>query len=101
VHEVSDDCVVRITELPVGTWTRDYKLHLQGMMDAPAAKAGKAKEEPEIKDLKEYHTRTSVCFEVEFSEKKMKEIDRDLEKKLKLVTTKSDNNMVLYNHEGV
>ena len=44
VYQFLDDDThrVRITELPVGTWTKDYKEFLEGMMTEPAEKKPKA-----------------------------------------------------------
>ena len=36
-YEIIADRKVRITELPIGTWTDDYKEFLEKLMDAPAA----------------------------------------------------------------
>jgi len=99
VYDVVDDFTIRISELPIGVWTRDYKEFLQKSMRQEDAKRNQ--QESDIITLKEYHTRHTVSFEVTFSESKMKDIDKDTEKKLKLRKTQSDSNMVLYNHKGI
>ncbi len=35
-----DDNTITVTELPVGTWTQDYKVFLDGLFEAPKARAG-------------------------------------------------------------
>ena len=89
-YELYENCKVKITELPVGTWTKDYKQFLMGMMEGGNSgnsnnnKAGnnnakKTKEDYDIKDLKEYHTRNSVCFELQFREDKFASFEKDIE----------------------
>lgn len=78
---------LKITELPLKKWTGDYKTFLIEMM----------KEDPPfITDLKEYHTDTTVHFEIrcptlnDLSEK-------EIWKKFKLTSSLSVTNLVLFN----
>jgi len=67
-----DDETILISELPVKTWTQDYKVFLEKMMTGEVAtKKADAKKttkkepiEPEISDFKENHTDTTVSFTV-------------------------------------
>ena len=98
-YEIYKTNFVRITEQPVATNTNYYKKFLLGLMES---KSGTTKaKDSDIKNIKEYHTRNTIHFDIEFNESCFESYQNDLEKKLKLSTPKSDNNMVLYNSEGV
>jgi DNA topoisomerase-2 len=121
-YEIIADRKVRITELPIGTWTDDYKVFLEKLMEAPAA-ADKDKDKDKGSDkgsavpvLKEYNdmsTDTVVDITVTFhpsyphtpKDLQAAIIDADagtnkLEKLLGLFTTQSTTNMNLFDaHE--
>jgi DNA topoisomerase-2 len=61
---------MQVTELPVGKWTQQYKEFLETLLDTEGGK-----KEPFIKGYKEYHTDTTVNFEISLSEKSMKEAE--------------------------
>ena len=97
---------IKITELPIGTWTMPYITFLEELMDGGVDKTGK-KIPPTIKDF------TSVCTEhiiditlvfpkgelaTLMSQHDANGID-GVEKTLKLTTTTSTTNMHLFNHE--
>ncbi|KAF7683272.1 DNA topoisomerase 2 [Astathelohania contejeani] len=89
IYEVIDD-TVEITELPIGVWTQNYKEFLEGLVS-----------EGELKDFKEHHTERTVYFILKFAPAKLKEFMRSgLEKKLKLSTTITLNNMVCFDKMG-
>lgn len=94
-YEVLDDDTIRITELPVRVWTRNYKNFLEELLNP---KEG----EPEIEDMKEYHTNNTVDFVVRMVPGKLQEIMRNegIEKKFKLASSLSTNNMVLFDSQG-
>lgn len=92
-----DDTTLRITELPIGKWTQDYKSFLEGMM------TGTDKSPSEISDFKENHTDTTVSFTVNATKEKIEEFEKEkdgLHGKFKLVTTISTNNMTLFDSQG-
>lgn len=92
-----DDTTLRITELPIGKWTQDYKSFLEGMM------TGTDKSPSEISDFKENHTDTTVSFTVNATKEKIDEFEKEkdgLHGKFKLVTTISTNNMTLFDSQG-
>lgn len=120
-YEIIADRKVRITELPIGTWTDDYKEFLEKLMDAPAASAasdkGKAgaassaslSSAPVLKEYTDMSTDTVVDITVTFhpsyphtpKELQAAIIDADagtnkLEKLLGLFTTQSTTNMNLF-----
>jgi DNA topoisomerase-2 len=97
---------VRITELPVGTWTMPYISMLEGLMDGGVDKAGK-KIAPTIKDMINMSTEVIVDITVVLPKGKLVELESEsnngingVEKMLKLTTTVSTTNMHLFNHES-
>ena len=118
-YEIIADRKVRITELPIGTWTDDYKVFLEKLMESPAVadkdkgdKADKADKGVGVPVLKEYNdmsTDTVVDITVTFhpsyphtpKDLQAAIIDADagtnkLEKLLGLFTTQSTTNMNLF-----
>lgn len=81
--------LLRITELPIKKWTTDYKKFLEDLAQ---------EENPFITDIKEYHTENRVDFQIEIPTLSNLE-DDDLYKRLKLSTTMSMNNLVLFDHD--
>ena len=90
-----------ITELPIGTWTQDYKEFLESLV----VKKQKANEICYVKDYIDMSTDNNVEFEITFypniinkllQEKYDSGID-GVEKYLKLTTTQSTTNMNLFN----
>jgi DNA topoisomerase-2 len=118
-YEIIADRKVRITELPIGTWTDDYKVFLEKLMDAPAASekeksADKASAAaPVLKEYSDMSTDTVVDITVTFhpsyphTPKDLQAVIVDaeagtnkLEKLLGLFTTQSTTNMNLFDaHE--
>eukprot|EP00026_Physarum_polycephalum_P000381 Phypoly_transcript_00381.p1 GENE.Phypoly_transcript_00381~~Phypoly_transcript_00381.p1 ORF type:complete len:1577 (+),score=426.38 Phypoly_transcript_00381:657-4733(+) len=90
-----DARTIEITELPIMVWTQDYKEHLLGMINPDPAK----KQPPFLlKDMKEYHTDTSVHFIVESEEDFP--ADDVIEKVLKLTGYVNVTNMTMFDSEG-
>jgi len=102
-EKISDD-KIRITELPVGTWTMPYTSFLESLMDGSAVdKAGK-KIPPSIKDFTSVCTEVSIDFTVVFPKDKLADLENSkdangcngIEKLLKLFTTVSTTNMHMF-----
>jgi len=114
------DRKVRITELPIGTWTDDYKEFLEKLMEAPASssassadKADKGGGVPVLKEYTDMSTDSVVDITVTFhpsyphTPKDLQAVVVDteagtnkLEKLLGLFTTQSTTNMNLFDaHE--
>ncbi len=119
-YEIIGDRKVRITELPIGSWTDDYKQFLEGLMDAPTPSASSsgtsaggasASSCPVLKEYVDMSTDAIVDIVVTFhpsypnTVKDMHEAALEhgcnkLEKLLALYTTQSTSNMNLFDaHE--
>jgi DNA topoisomerase-2 len=104
-YQVISPDKIRVTELPVGFWTQDFKEHLEGLQES-ADKDGK-KIVPVIKDYDDMSKDTSVDFTILFQKGKLAELElvkgdhgcNGVEKLLKLYSTNSNTNMNLFNSE--
>ena len=105
VYEKIDNDKIRITELPVGTWTMPYTTFLEGLMDG-TTKNGK-KIPSCIRDFSSISTEVTVDFTVTFPRGRLSELEstvdqfgiNGIEKILKLTTTVSTTNMHMFNKE--
>jgi DNA topoisomerase-2 len=86
-----------ITELPIGNCTQNYKEFLEKMYELEQAK--KNKDEKNFVGYKEYHTDTTVSFELEFVNGYIDDV-KDINKTFHLTSRVSINNMHLYSTEG-
>jgi DNA topoisomerase-2 len=93
VYKWIDDQTVEITELPLGTWTEDYKEFLAGMV---------ANNSPVLKDYENHYTAKSVKFILKLYPNVKSAIEKSFEVDFKLSTSKnlSMNNIHLYNSSG-
>ena len=104
-YEVMEQDKIKVTELPVGYWTEDFKELLNDLQN-DKDKEGK-KIVPVVKDVFENYTDTTVEFVITFSKGKLQELEsikgehgsNGLEKVLKLYSTSSTTNMNLFNSE--
>jgi DNA topoisomerase-2 len=90
----SGDNEVEITELPIRTWTDDFKGKLEDII--------KAEKVPSfIKDYKEYNDHKSVHFVIQLDEKHMKGALADgLAERFKLNKTVATSNLVAFDVRG-
>jgi DNA topoisomerase-2 len=96
---------IRITELPVGTWTDDFKEYIETLTDT-VDKAGK-KITPIVKDYDDMSKDTTVDFVITLQKGKLAELEavkldngcNGLEKQFKLFTTSTTSNMHLFDAE--
>ena len=94
---------IRVTELPVGYWTEDFKELLENLIEPGNDKDGK-KITPVIKDYDDMSKDTNVDFTVTFAKGKLDELEKNkidngcngVEKLLKLFTTNTTSNMHLF-----
>ena len=104
-YEIINYDTIKITELPIGTWTSDYKAYLETLIE-DKTKAGK-KRDPIVKTYIDSCTDTVVEFTVKLHVGKLpdlisKSISKHingLEKIFKLTTTKKTTNMYLFNKD--
>ena len=98
VFDITGSDSIQIDELPIGTWTDDYKKFLEGLRDKKA-------KSPLIKSFKDMSTDTEVEFVLKTKPGKPENLVSsvveydcsNLEKKFKLYTSKNTNNMNLFN----
>jgi DNA topoisomerase-2 len=110
-YEVVGPDKIRITELPIGTWTDDYKIFLENLIEPPAGskdkdkdKDGAASSAPIVKEYNDMSTDTHVDITVTmaaniiktYSEKTAEYDCTMLEKVLGLYATQSTTNMNLF-----
>ena len=96
---------VRITELPVGTWTMPYTTFLETLLDGSSVDKTGKKIPPVIKDFTSICTEVAVDFTVVFQKGRLVELEsaidangcNGVEKLLKLFTTVSTTNMHMFN----
>jgi DNA topoisomerase-2 len=94
---------IRVTELPVGYWTEDFKEHIEYWCN-PGEDKDKNKIPAIIKDYEDMSKDTDVDFTITFVKGKLEELENakgdhgcnGLEKMLKLYTTNSTTNMHLF-----
>ena len=103
-EKITEDSI-RITELPIGTWTMPYTTFLEGLMDGSAVDKTGKKVPPAIKDMTSLSTEVMVNFVVSLPKGKLAELEKSIdatgingvEKLLKLSTTISTTNMHMFN----
>lgn len=93
IHQTGDS-EVEITELPIRTWTQDFKDKLEEII--------KAEKVPSfIKDYKDYNTHDTVHFIIQMDEKHVKTaVEEGLVEKFKLTKTVATSNLVAFDPEG-
>lgn len=104
LYKVLDYKTIQIIELPIGTWTVNYKNYLESLMETND-KNGK-KVQPLIKEIHDLSTDSTVDIRIKFVNNQMQKLITNtkkgdygcnlLEKKLKLYTTKTETNMFLF-----
>jgi DNA topoisomerase-2 len=118
VYQILSDKQVRITELPIGTWTDDYKKYIEELIDAKPVEATesadkkkktkKAATTQQVKDYMDMSTDTTVDITLTFAagiiptlqaEPAEQEGCTALEKLLKLYTTRSTTNMHVFDEK--
>ncbi|KAG7364360.1 DNA topoisomerase [Nitzschia inconspicua] len=92
IIERIDATTLEVTELPVRTWTQDFKAMLDTML-VPTGKETSA----EIRDFQEFHTDTTVKFVINADEAKIDQWEKipkgGLYAKFKLISSISTTNM--------
>ena len=104
VYETIGPDKIKVTELPIGLWTEDFKELLERLIEPDVDKTGK-KISAVIKDYDDMSKDTNVDFTITFAKGQLSELEgtksdydcNGLEKLLKLYTTNTDTNMHLFN----
>jgi DNA topoisomerase-2 len=99
LYEIVDKNTIKITELPIGVWTDDYKLYLEKIIDTPK------NNKRIIKDYLDMSTDKTIDITISFYGNEMKSLlesqlennCNELEKLLKLYITRSETNMHIFN----
>jgi len=118
-HELTDDGTLVITELPVRTWTTDYKEFLESLTTPPAVSSasknggetttGKRKSTgstgsnatPLVLDYKEHHTDSVVRFEIKIAPGRIEWLRRQgVAKVFRLTSRVSITNMHCFDEKG-
>ena len=108
VYEKVGPDKIKVTELPVGYWTEDFKELLEELIDPSPAKDGK-KVSAIIKDYDDMSKDTNVDFTITFAKGKLEELEKingdhgcnGVEKLLKLYTTNTTTNMHLFDADDI
>jgi DNA topoisomerase-2 len=96
-YEITGPDRICITELPVGTWTEDYKIFLEELTQSTVDKTTGAKVPSVIKDYEDLYTKTKVNFPIIFHAGKLAELTHDqIMKIFRLTSTVSIKNMHLF-----
>jgi DNA topoisomerase-2 len=103
LYEKMDVDKIRVTELPVGYWTEDFKELIEYWI-SPGEDKNKNKIPSIIKDYEDMSKDTNVDFTITFVKGKLEELEKSkgdygcngLEKLLKLYTTNTTTNMHLF-----
>lgn len=99
-YQKLNDKKVRVTELPIGYWTDDFKQHIENLMEADKNKKNKSF----VKDYNDMSTDTTVDIEITFNDPIDETVEgtnlyNNFEKMMKLNVSLSTNNMHLFNDE--
>ena len=105
VYEKVGPDKIRVTELPVGLWTDDFKEHLENLIES-TDKNGK-KVTPIVKDYDDMSKDTTVDFTITLQKGKLEELEateceyhcNHVYKVFKLYTTNTTTNMHLFNSQ--
>ena len=105
-YEKSGPDKIKVTELPVGYWTEDFKELLENLIEPGVDKDGK-KIVAIIKDYDDMSRDTNIDFNITFAKGKLDELESNklehgcngVEKLLKLFTTNTTSNMHLFDAE--
>lgn len=103
-YEIIGDKKVHVTELPIGTWTSDYKEYIESLIEPQKDKQGNIVAPALVKEYDDMSTDTQVDFTITMVNNMIQEYQKvetdhgcnKLEKILKLYTTESTTNMHLF-----
>jgi DNA topoisomerase-2 len=93
---------ITVTELPVGTWTKDYKVFLDGLCGGEGPAALNESGKPILKSFDDLYDDDTVRFVLYMDSDYYEDIKADIaefEKRFKLTTTWRLSNMTCFNNE--
>ncbi|KAI8600606.1 DNA topoisomerase, partial [Dissophora ornata] len=94
VEEI-DDTMVRVTELPIRTWTSSYKEQIETWI------SGTDKQPAWVKDFRDDGTLSRIDLTVTLTQEQLRKARQEgLEAKFKLVSSVSTSNMVCFDPQG-
>jgi DNA topoisomerase-2 len=102
IYEKTSNDTIVVSELPIGSWTDDFKELLESLMDS-VNKQGK-KVNPYVKSFNDMSKSTNVYFEITFCKNVLEDLEHKInefgcnaiEKILKLYTTYTTTNMHMF-----
>jgi len=98
-YEIIGQDKIRVTELPVGYWTNDFKEYLEELSDGVDSKTGK-KITPIVKDYDDMSKDTTIDFTITLQKGKLEELGEEgIYKQFKLISSLSTTNMHLFDAE--
>ncbi|ARF09433.1 DNA gyrase/topoisomerase IV [Indivirus ILV1] len=102
IYDITDVDTIQITELPVGTWTDNYKSYLESLVADDPKNPGKGQI---LKKIIPANGRNTINFTITFLDgelqKLVKKGETEIPKKLKLINKHSMSNMNLYDEKGI
>jgi DNA topoisomerase-2 len=98
---------IKVTELPIGTWTDSFKEHLEKCIDGLAKGSKTSTNTAHVKSYMDMSTDTTVCIEIQFAKGSLATLlaeehpygKNGVERLLGLYTTHSRNNMYMFDGE--
>jgi DNA topoisomerase-2 len=95
-YEIIGTDKIRVTELPVGYWTNDFKEYLEELSETMDSKTGK-KIIPIVKDYDDMSKDTTIDFTITLQKGKLEELGEEgIYKQFKLISSISTSNMHLF-----
>jgi len=103
-YEQLDANRIKVTELPIGTWTDSFKEHLEKCIDGVIKGSKTSTNVVHVKSYMDMSTDTNVCIEIQFAKGSITNLLNEqhpygkngIERLLGLYTTHSRNNMYLF-----
>lgn len=100
LYEIKDENTIVITELPIGTWTVNYKGFLETLLIEDPKKPVKGQI---LTDMKDDCGIDTIKFTLTFADDELQSLIKrnEIMKRLKLINKHSMSNMHLYNTKGI
>ena len=96
-YEIIDDDTIRVTELPIGTWTQDFMILLDELMQSKDKDGNKIT--PIIKSKTANNTDSTIEVLITFNDSSLIQDHEKIDKVLKLTSSITTSNMHLFTSE--